>query len=83
MHGLFVGNRIRQYFIEFSNNPRVVVSNPDSKNDYRTGRVIEINADATIKVAFESGPGDVVASFERYELETIREGVDIKLPKER
>lgn len=74
--------RIRQYFIEFSNNPRVVVSNPDSPHDYRTGHVTEINADGSIKVVFSSGPGAVSASFERHELETIREGVDIKLPKD-
>lgn len=74
--------RIREYFIEFSNYPRVVVSNPDSTNDYRKARVIQINSDATIKVCFESGPGDLIASFERYELEIISEGVDIKIPKE-
>lgn len=75
--------RIRQYFVEFCNAPRVVVSNPDSPHDYRKGRVIQINEDATIKVCFESGPGDILASFERYELEIIREDVDIKLPRER
>lgn len=79
----FAKQRIRQYFIEFSNNPRVVVSNPDSEHDYRTGRVTEINPDATIKVSFESGPGSVSASFERCELEVIRDDVNIKLPKER
>jgi hypothetical protein len=72
--------RIRAYFVEFSNTPRVVVMNPDSPNDYRIGRVTEINADATIKVTFESGPGDVTASFERHDLETIASGVNIKLP---
>lgn len=81
MTSQFLMMRIRQYFIEFSNNPCVVVSNPDSRNDYRKGRVFEINADGTIKVAFESGPGDVVASFERHELESVRDTVDIKLPK--
>jgi hypothetical protein len=80
MGAQFDWKRIRQYFVEFSNNPRVVVSNPDSKDDFRTGRVIEINADGTIKVAFEEGPGNAVASFERCELETILDGVKIKLP---
>lgn len=73
--------RIREYFVEFSNNPRVVVSNPDSEHDYRIGRVVEINSDGTIKVSFESGPGSTSASFERYELEKILQGVDIKLPR--
>lgn len=78
----FVKMKIREYFIEFSNNPRVVVANPDSPDDYRTGRVIEIGANGTIKVSFERGPGNAVAWFMRDELRTIREGVDIKIPKE-
>lgn len=78
----FVAQRIRAYFIEFSNNPRVVVSNPDSEHDYRIGRVTEINSDGTIKVSFESGPGSISASFDRCELEIIRTDVTIKLPKE-
>lgn len=78
----FTFERIRQFFVEFSHNARVVVCNPDSEHYFRIGRVTEINSDATIQVSFDSGPGSAVASFERFELESI--GVyTIKLPEVR
>lgn len=72
--------RIRNYFVEFSHRPRVLVNAPDNKNDGRVGRVTEINEDATIRVCFESGPGDVVATLQRWELVSVGESA-VKFPK--
>lgn len=71
--------RIRMYFVEFSESSRVLINSPGNKHDGRVGRVFEVNADATLQVAFESGPGDVVATFKRHELTKLGD-VPIKFP---
>jgi hypothetical protein len=72
--------RVRKHLIDFINNPRVLVNSPGNPNDGRKGRVYEINRnDATIRVAFESGPGSLIAWFAAHELIRIREDSDVRV----